>query len=176
MNFDQAIARVLPLEGGWVNNPADPGGETNFGITWPTLHEAIAQSVVPVGTTISGLTRDLAVAIYKALFWDAGQMDQYDGAIGYQVLDFAVNSGISNALRALQRAAGVPDDGKVGPVTVAAIKGMPVPKMLALFIAERGAFWAGLSIFPKFGAGWMNRMVADIRFAVVDWQQENTPP
>lgn len=172
MNYDQAIERILPIEGGYVNNPEDPGGETNMGITWPTLHQAIGAGVVPAGTTIAGLTRDQAKAIYKPLFWDAGHMDDYDGAIGYQAMDAAVNSGIGNANRFLQRAAGVADDGRIGPVSVAAIKAMPVPKVLALFIAERLEFERHLQAWRTFGAGWAGRAVADIRYAVQDWEEE----
>ena len=175
MNFDEATDRVLGIEGGYVNNPEDPGKETNWGITWPPLNETIGLGLLPAGTTIADLTRDQAKVIYKEIFWDRGRMGEYDGAIAYQAYDAAVNHGIGNAVRFLQRAVGVADDGNIGPIMIAAVKAMPVPKVLALFIAERGDFWRKLSTFKTFGAGWMSRMVADIRYAVVDWEQEQTP-
>ena len=81
MNFDQATDRVLRIEGGYVNNPNDPGKETNWGITWPPLNETIGMGLLPAGTTIRDLTRDEAKVVYKALFWDRGHMDEYDGAL-----------------------------------------------------------------------------------------------
>ena len=125
MNFDQATDRVLGIEGRYVNNPEDPGGETNWGITWPKLNEAIGMGLLPAGTAIKDLTRDQAKVVYKALFWDRGHMDEYNGALAYQTYDAAVNHGIGNAVRFLQRAVGVADDGNIGPITIAAVKAMP---------------------------------------------------
>lgn len=164
MNFEQATDRLLGNEGDYTDGKGDPGGETNWGISkrsYPDLD-------------IKNLTRDDAKAIYLRDFWQRGHMDEYDGAIAFQVYDFAVNSGIETAVRALQRAAGVADDGYIGPVTIFAVKSMPVPKVLALFIAERLQFWTGLSNWQQAGKGWARRAVADIRYAVVDWEEEQS--
>jgi len=158
--FNTAIERVLSNEGGYVNRADDPGGETQWGISkrsYPTVD-------------IKALTRDGAKAIYLRDFWLAGQMDQFDRAIGYQVLDFAVNSGIQTAIRKLQLAAGVADDGHIGPVTVAAIKAKPVTGILFLFIAYRLKFWAQLSNWPAAGRGWANRAADDLIYAAQDTQ------
>ncbi len=141
MNFYQAFDRLINNEGGYTPGTGDPGGETNWGISkrsYPDLD-------------IKALTREDAKAIYLRDFWQRGQMDQYDGAIAFQVFDFAVNSGIETAVRYLQRAVGVADDGHIGPITVAAIKALSVPHVLALFIAERLDFWRKLSTWPRFG-------------------------
>jgi len=143
MNFDQAFDRLMGNEGGYVNNPADPGGETNWGIakrSYPNMD-------------IKNLTRDQAKAIYLRDFWLRGKMDQYDPAIAFQVFDIAVNSGIETGVRILQRAAGVADDGNIGPVTVAAVKTQRIPALLMLIIAERLDFWRKLSTWPDFGKG-----------------------
>lgn len=162
MNFSIAINRVLGNEGGYVNNPNDPGGETNWGISKRSYPEV----------DIKALTRDDAVAIYLRDFWQRGQMDQFDGAIAYQALDFAVNSGIETAIRKLQAAVGVAEDGHVGPVTVAAINAIPVPEVLGLFIAERLYFWTTCANWQFAGKGWARRAVADIRYAITDWKNE----
>ena len=162
MSFDQAFSRLIGNEGGYANDPADPGGETNWGISKRSYPDV----------DIAGLTRDGAKAIYLRDFWQRGHMDNFDGALSFQVFDFAVNSGIETAVRALQRAAGVADDGYIGPVTSTAIKALPVPHMLALFIAERLYFWTGLSNWSQAGKGWARRAVADIRYAVTDYEQE----
>lgn len=163
LNFDTAFDRLLGNEGGYTAGAGDPGGETNWGISkrsYPQLD-------------IKALTREQAKAIYLRDFWQRGQMDQFDGALAYQVFDFAVNASIETAVRKLQAAAGVADDGHIGPVTVAAIKAMQVPEMLALFTAEVLEFRSNLSTFPTFGRGWTRRAVADIRYAVNDWKEEN---
>lgn len=158
MNFDQAFDRLLGNEGGYVNDPQDPGGETNWGISkrsYPNVD-------------IKGLTREGAKRIYRADFWDRGGMDSYDPAIAFQVFDIAVNSGIETAVRLLQRAAGVADDGHVGPLTVAAIKARTVTDMLMLLVAERLEFWAKLSTWDRFGRGWSRRAAQDLRYAAQD--------
>ena len=158
MNFDQAFDRLIGNEGGYSNVAGDPGGETNWGISkrsYPDLD-------------IAGLTRDDAKAIYLRDFWQRGQMDEYDPAISFQVFDFAVNSGIETALRKLQVAAGVADDGHIGPVTVAAIKAKSVTDMIMLFVAERLDFWRKLSTWPQFGKGWAGRAATDLRYGAQD--------
>lgn len=168
MDYQTSFDRLIGNEGGYVNNPADPGGETNWGITWPVLNQAMGQGIMPMGTTIANLTRDQAKVIYKHFFWDAGQMDQFDASISFQVFDFAVNSGISTALRHLQAAVGVAADGNVGPVTISAIKSMAPAKVIMLFLAERLDFWRKLSTWGSFGAGWAGRTAADLRYASSD--------
>jgi lysozyme family protein len=158
MNFDIAFERLISNEGGYVNDPADPGGETKFGISKRSYPRV----------DIKNLSRDQAKQIYKSDFWERGQMDQYDGAIAFQVFDAAVNHGIETALRLLQRAAGVADDGHIGPVTVAAIKSKSVTDMLMLFVACRIRFWTKLSTWPRFGAGWANRAADDLCYAAED--------
>lgn len=158
MNFEGAFDRLISNEGGYVNDPRDPGGETKFGISkrsYPTAD-------------IAALTREGAKAIYLRDFWQRGQMDQYDGAIAFQVFDIAVNSGIETAVRLMQRAAGVADDGHIGPVTVAAVKAKSVTDMLMLLVAERLDFWRKLSTWAAFGKGWAGRAAQDLRFAAED--------
>lgn len=158
MNFDQAFDRLISNEGGYVNNPADPGGETKFGISKRSYPRV----------DIKNLSRDQAKQIYKTDFWDRGAMDQYDPAIAFQVFDAAVNHGIETAIRLLQRAAGVADDGHIGQVTIAAIKSKTVTDMLMLFIAYRIRYWTKLSAWATFGKGWANRAADDLVFAAED--------
>lgn len=158
MSFDISFDRLIKNEGGYVNNPTDPGGETNWGI---------CKRSYP-GVDIKNLTRDQAKAIYLRDFWRRGQMDQYDEAIAFQVFDAAVNHGIETAIRLLQRAAGVADDGDIGPVTVAAIKRKSVTDMLMLFLAHRIKFWAKLSTWDTFGRGWAIRAADDLIYAAED--------
>lgn len=162
MTFDEAFERLIKHEGGYVNHPDDLGGETNWGIT---LRTARAEGYTG---TMRALTREQAKAIYRAAYWDRARAEQYDPAIGFQVFDAAVNHGIGNAVRFLQRAAGVADDGAVGAITLAAIHAMPVTDVLTRFHAERLDFYTKLSTWPAFGKGWVRRVVGNLRYAAVD--------
>ncbi len=158
MNFNQAFDRLISNEGGLVDNPNDPGGLTQWGISkrsYPTVD-------------IRALTRDQSKEIYFRDFWRRGSMDEYDPAIAFQAFDAAVNHGIETSVRLLQRAAGVAEDGHIGPVTVAAIKAKSVTDMLMLFIAHRIKFWAKLSTWDTFGRGWANRAADDLIYASED--------
>ena len=158
MGFDKAFDRLISNEGGYCNVPGDPGGETKFGISKRSYP----------GLEIEALSREDARAIYFKDFWQRGQMDQYDPAIAFQVFDAAVNHGMETALRLLQRAAGVADDGHIGPVTVAAVKAKSVTDMLMLYIAYRIKFWTKLSTWDRFGRGWANRAAEDLIYAAED--------
>ena len=156
--FDIAINRLLGNEGGCVNDPNDPGGETKWGISkrsYPNLD-------------IASLTRDQAIAIYKSDFWDKIDGDAMPPGVGFQSLDFAVNSGIQTALRALQRAIGVADDGVFGPVSLAALKAADPADTIMRLLAERLMFMTGLSGWASFGRGWARRIAADLRFGAAD--------
>lgn len=156
--FDTAFDRIIGHEGGYVWHPDDPGGETKWGISkrsYPTL-------------TISTLTREQSRAIYRRDFWERAGMDDLPPALAFQVFDAAVNHGAETAIRLMQRAAGVADDGHVGPVTRAAIAAMPLHDILARFVAERLEYWAALSTWPTFGRGWARRAAANLRYAAED--------
>jgi len=157
-DFYVAIGRLLGNEGGYVNDPQDPGGETNWGISkrsYPTVN-------------IKELTRDQAIALYKRDFWDAAHLDGQAFGVAYQMLDFAVNSGISPAIRAIQRAVSCADDGHVGPVTVAAIAAMAAHDLIMRFLAERLIFMTGCKNWEFAGKGWARRIAADLRFGAQD--------
>ena len=162
MTFDEAFERLIKHEGGSVNHPDDPGGETNWGIT---LRTARAEDYTG---TMRALTRAQAKEIYRTAYWGRARAEQYDPAIGFQVFDAAVNHGIGNAARFLQRAVGVADDGAIGAITVAAIRAMTVTDVLSRFQAERLDFYTKLSGWPSFGKGWVQRVVGNLRYAAVD--------
>lgn len=158
MSFDTSFDRLIGNEGGYVNDPADPGGETNWGISkrsYPT-------------TNIRDLTRETAKAIYWTDFWLRVHADELDSLTAFQALDFAVNSGIETAVRKLQTAVGVADDGHWGPVTLAAVKALPPAVLAFRFLAERLDFMRRLKNWPSAGAGWAGRIAADMRFAAQD--------
>lgn len=162
MSFDEAFERLIGHEGGYSDHKDDPGGETNWGITLRTARAAGYTG--PMRT----LSREQAKEIYREAYWQRARADQYDGAIGFQLFDAAVNHGIGNAVRFLQRAVGVADDGAVGPLTVAAVRRMSVTDVLARFNAERLDFYTRLSSWPSFGKGWVRRVAGNLRYAAED--------
>lgn len=156
--FPAYIERVLGHEGGYVNNPADPGGETRWGIakrSYPNLN-------------IKALTREAAIEIYHRDFWERVHGDELPQALAFQALDAAVNHGIGNAVRWLQSAAGVAPDGFFGPVTRAGIRALSENDLLLRFNGIRLDFYTRLSTWPVFGRGWARRVAANLMFAAED--------
>jgi lysozyme family protein len=157
LSFDQAFDRLIDHEGGYVNNPADPGGETKFGISkrsYPTLN-------------IAALDLGTAKAIYLKDFWNPLGNDAHP-SIKFQAFDFAVNSGIQTALRKLQAAIGVADDGHFGPLSRKRLSEIPVSDVLFLYNAERLDFISRLSTFKDFGRGWARRVAKNLRYSATD--------
>lgn len=158
MNFDTAFNRIFTSEGGYSNDPNDPGGETKYGISkrsYPDLN-------------IASLTRDDARAIYLRDFWSRINADRLPDGVAFQVFDFAVNSGIETAVRYLQRALGVADDGYWGPVTQTAANTMQESDIIMRFIAERLRFWTRLSGWQRYGKGWARRAANDLYYGAED--------
>ena len=163
MDFDLAFDRLLGNEGGYSNNPSDPGKETMWGVTL-----GCAREYGYIGQ-MAELPRDTAKAIYFKKYWLFIGADQYDGAVGFQVFDAAVNHGPTEAAKLLQHAAGVPADGDIGPQTQAAIASFSVPALILRFNAARLRFYGELSTFPTFGRGWTtNRIPNNLDFAATD--------
>jgi lysozyme family protein len=156
LDFDTAFDRLIGNEGSYSNDPNDAGGETNWGISkrsYPNVD-------------IKNLTRDGAKAIYKRDFWDV--LADAPGAIKYQVFDFAVNGGLSTAIHKLQAAIGVADDGHWGPVSAAKLAGMDMNDVLLRFNAQRLRYYTSCAKWPNFGAGWTNRVAANLDYASLD--------
>lgn len=151
MNFDSAFERVLKVEGGFVNNPLDPGGSTNMGIT-----EAVARRVGYKGP-MQDLSKDLAKRIYLEEYWRPMRADEMPPAIRYTLFDSAVNSGVRQATVWLQRALGVADDGSLGAKTLAAANAANPDALRTRIVAQRLRFLTNLNNFGAFGRGWTRR-------------------
>lgn len=165
-NFDKAFERTVIHEGGYVNNPQDPGGETNWGITKRT---ALAAGYTG---SMRDLSRDAARDIYHTAYWQRAQCDKLPFALAFQLFDAAVNHGIGNAIRFLQRTVGVIDDGVVGQVTLAAVSRMPLAQLLARYQSVRLDFYTRLTTFDAFGRGWTRRMAQNLDYAAHDLKAE----
>jgi lysozyme family protein len=153
-SFDDAFAALIGNEGGYSNNPADPGGETIFGVT-----ARVARAWGYAGD-MKDLPLDTAKAIAKKNYWDAYQCDQFDPRIGFQVFDTAYNGG--KPAQWLQQAAGVKADGVIGSITVAAVRAADPMKIIMRFAAYRLQYLGNLPTWPSFGHGWANRIANNL--------------
>jgi len=148
MSFEQAVALVLKHEGGYSNDPRDPGGETRFGISKRAYPDV----------DILRLTEDEAKAIYRRDYWDKLRPDELPQELAICVFDAAVNMGRDKAIRLLQRACGVAQDGVMGGNTIAAANRLVDP--VVRFSAERVIAYTGIRGFDTFGKGWLRRTVS----------------
>lgn len=156
-DFNKFIERILSHEGGYVNDPRDPGGETQWGISKRSYP----------GVDIKSLTRPQAIEIYRRDFWEplVGWMPPQ---VAFQALDAAVNSGMSNAIRWLQRAVGVADDGVVGNATRQALSEADPNDVTLRFLGERLDFMTRLKGWDSYGKGWARRLAQNLRYAAED--------
>ncbi len=147
-NFPDCIAHVLAAEGGLVNDPKDPGGVTKFGISqrsYPALD-------------IRALSLDDAKAIYQRDYWAPIQGEALPAGLDLLLLDHAVNAGPARAVRLLQHLVGVPEDGLMGPVTLAGVAIADPQDLIARFSELRLDFYRDLPTWRHFGAGWSRRV------------------
>lgn len=159
MNFDQAFDLLIGHEGGYANHPDDPGGETMWGIT-----ARVARQAGYVGA-MRDLPRDTAKTIARNQYWNAVRAEDLPEAVRFDVFDTGYNSGVTTAVKLLQRAVAVADDGAFGPRTLAAVKTSKPARVVLRFNAERLLYLADLKNWPSFGRGWARRVAANLETA-----------
>lgn len=160
--FDIIFERLMLHEGGYVNHPNDPGGETMWGVT-----KRVAQAHGYHGS-MRKLPKALAKQITEKSYYKAVKGDQLDRLIAWQLTDAAYNHGNRQAVKFLQRAVGVTADGLIGPRTLAATAEMDKNDVVLLFNAERIEFYTGLRSWISFGKGWARRVAGNLRYAAAD--------
>lgn len=150
-NFAACLDEVLAHEGGYVNHPSDPGGETNMGISKRSYPNE----------NIRGMTRARAAEIYRRDFWNRVRGDDLPPGLDLVAFDPAVNSGVSRGSKWLQGALGVAQDGKIGPATIAkALSPIDGVAVIQRACAARMGFLRGLRTWGSFGKGWTRRVVS----------------
>ena len=156
MNFDHMIRKILEHEGGYINHPHDPGGETNFGISkkqYPHL-------------SIRDLTQADAIQLYFDDYWQKTRIKDLPSSIAFHVLDAAINHGPRRAIQWLQEIVNVEPDGTLGTKTLKAVRNQADPPwIIQRYTAQRLDFYTQLQTFPTFGRGWIRRVVENLRFA-----------
>ena len=145
--FQVALDFTLAEEGGYVNNPKDPGGETKFGIS---------KRAYP-NEDIKNLTRDRAIELYERDYWNACRCSGMHTAVAMVVFDTAVNCGVGAASRWVQRVAGVTQDGVIRSVTLAALNRIEQQQAVALILRERMFATMQTATWDSFKNGWSSR-------------------
>ncbi|RUQ27186.1 MAG: hypothetical protein EKK68_15955, partial [Candidatus Competibacteraceae bacterium] len=147
-DFHRCISLILGEEGGIANHRKDPGGLTKFGISqrsYPTLD-------------IAALTLDDAKAIYRRDYWNPIRGDELPSGLDLLMLDCAINQGPATAIKLLQQALHIQDDGLLGPKTLTAAR-VAMPEVLDAFAAERALRYEFNRNEEVFGRGWYRRLL-----------------
>lgn len=156
-NFRRAFEHLIGDEGGYVNDPRDPGGETKYGI---------AKRFHP-DEDIANLTLKRAREIYHRDYWLAAGCQHLDWPVAYVFFDAVVNMGIGTAVRLMQEALGEVADGIVGPRTRRAMQRQGGDRELIVrFQAERALYYASRLHFDRYGKGWLRRVIRGAMAAV----------
>ena len=155
-NWIKCLETILHHEGGYVNHPKDPGGETNLGVTQRVYEE--------FGGTkdMKDLTREDVEPIYKKNYWDRVKGDQLPAGLDLCVFDFGVNAGTGRAAKYLQSLIGTTPDGGIGPNTLAKVseyvKENGLKNTIENYSKARQEYYESLSTFDTFGKGWTRRV------------------
>jgi lysozyme family protein len=162
-NLENCVKLTFGDEGGYVNNPHDPGGPTKYGITLKTLAAYRGQAVSAASASdVKALSLAEAAAILDSQYWRKVWGDELPRGVDYAMFDFAVNSGPAQAIKTAQRLLGVDHDGTMGAITLQAIQKTAAKEFIDRYMTARLEFMRGLGIWSTFGKGWSSR-VAHVR-------------
>lgn len=155
-NFKNIMPYIFSEEGGYADDPRDPGGATNMGITIKTLSAWKGHPVSKLD--VEKLSQADATKIYQQQFWNKIDGDKLPSGVDYAVFDFAVNSGPGRAAKMLQGIVNQPEDAVIGAKTIAAISEHPPEVIINALCDARAAWLKGLSTAAAFGNGWLARV------------------
>lgn len=160
-NYVDAINKVLAHEGGFVNDPLDRGGATNYGIIQAVYEKFIGKKVTT--DEMKNMPKGNAIAIYKKEYWDkvGGDKIKYY-SVAYALFDQAVNRGVSTVNKQVQKVLNLPQDGIMGSKTIEALNKVPEKDFLNQFLLmSKQSYESIVDRNPsqeKFLKGWLNRL------------------
>lgn len=177
--FERALKPVLVIEGGKVDDPADPGGRTNQGIT-QRVYTAYRNAQGSPARDVYQMTDRERDAIYRQNYWNLISGDRLREGVGYAVFDGAVHSGVSQAVKWLQRALGPlysgAVDGTIGALTLAALDAVTDDDaLIGQMLDLRLQFMRQLKGWGRFGNGWTRR-IEDLRDRAQAWASGSVGP
>lgn len=162
--FSRSLSHVLVHEGGFANHPKDPGGATMRGVT-QRVYDTFRQSMKLPPQSVRSITNLELQAIYRREYWNKTQGDRMAAGVSYVVFDGAVNSGVVQSVKWLQRALQAMGlyagkiDGLVGQGTLQALGGVnDNDALIARIIERRESFLRSLKTWSTFGKGWLSRI------------------
>ena len=160
-NYQKCLDIILHHEGGYVNHPKDPGGETNLGVTKRVYDEwCVTEDLAP--KDMKDLEVDDVAPIYKKNYSDRVKGDELPTGLDLCVFDFGVNAGTGRAAKYLQRLIGTTADGGIGPNTLKALDEyvslIGLDETIQKYQEARQGYYESLSTFETFGKGWTRRV------------------
>ena len=153
-NFKECLDLVLKAEGGWVNHPSDPGGETNLGVTKRVWEEYVGHTV----ESLKKLTKEDVAPLYELKYWRPCYGEVLPRGLDFVVFSMGVNAGPGRSVKLLQSSIGCVPDGVIGPTTRGLISDSNSATLIAKFSESRREYYRSLKNFPIFGKGWLNRV------------------
>ena len=153
-NFKECLDLVLKSEGGWVNHPSDPGGETNLGVTKRVWEEYVGHPV----ESLKKLTKDDVAPMYEQKYWRPCYGEVLPRGLDFVVFSMGVNAGPGRSVKLLQQSIGCVSDGIIGPRTRELISASNTATLIAKFSETRREYYRSLKTFPIFGKGWLARV------------------
>jgi lysozyme family protein len=151
-----SLKAVLVHEGGYVNNPKDPGGMTNLGCTKTVWEEHCGHPVDE--KAMRALTPVDVAPLYKSKYWDKIKGDDLPSGVDYVVFDAAINSGPGRAAKWLQACVNVYADGAIGDKTLQAVRSKDPKELINDYCAYRLSYLKMLQTWETFGKGWERRV------------------
>ena len=153
-NFKHCLDLVLKSEGGWVNHPNDPGGETNLGVTKRVWEEYVGHPV----ESLKKLTKDDVAPLYEQKYWRPCYGEVLPRGLDFVVFSMGVNAGPGRSIKLLQQSLGCVSDGVIGPRTRELISASNTATLISKFSETRRQYYRTLKTFPIFGRGWLARV------------------
>ena len=168
-NYQKCLETILHHEGGYVNHPKDPGGETNLGVTKRVYEAWVMENDLSQKDMKDLLVEDVA-PIYKKNYWDRVKGDQLPNGLDLCVFDFGVNAGTGRAAKYLQTMIGTVADGGIGPNTLKAlgnyVEENGLEQTIKNYQEARQEYYESLSTFETFGRGWTRRVDETTELAI----------
>ena len=155
-DFKECLDLVLKSEGGYVNNPKDPGGITNLGVTKAVWEEFVGHPVSEAD--MRALTPEKVAPMYEQKYWRPCYGEVLPRGLSYLVFSMAVNAGPGRSVKLLQQSIGCVPDGVIGPSTRSLISASNTATLIAKFSETRREYYRALKVFPIFGKGWLARV------------------